>query len=191
MCRTAGRNIAASGQQALTRTFGTATGDCVLQYDTIATTAAGGRPVYNLCVKAQLRTTYTGLDRIYYANFNVRTTSVHSRALIASASSSQPMAAATALECAQAVMLSIAAYHFPLNATEGLMRLCHPAQVLDGGTFQNHNSGTPFTRAIRVPPLWKFNVKSECPRAQYDYSASSVGAVDTSQSVDSPPAAGR
>jgi len=64
-------------------------------------------------------------------------------------------------------------------------------QVLDGGTFQNLNTGTSFVRAIRVPPLWNFNTKSACPRAQYDYSASSVGAVDPSQSVDSPPAAGR
>jgi hypothetical protein len=34
-------------------------------------TSNAGRPVYNLCVKARLRTTYTGLDRIYYAQFNV------------------------------------------------------------------------------------------------------------------------
>ena len=62
--------------------------------------------------------------------------------------------------------------------------------MLDGGTFQGLNNGTPFTRAIRIPPLWNFNTKSACPRAQYDYSASSVGAVDTSQSVDSPPSSG-
>ena len=63
--------------------------------------------------------------------------------------------------------------------------------MLDGGTFQGLNGGTSFTRAIKIPPLWSFNTKSVCPRAQYDYSASSVGATDTSQSVDSPPAAGR
>jgi len=96
-------------KQALISTFGAATGDCVLQYDHTAT--AGGRPVYNLCVKAQLRTTYTGLDRIYYAKFNVRTPQVKSaQALIAFALSWQPMAAGTALECVAARLLSIVAY---------------------------------------------------------------------------------
>ena len=47
--------------------------DCILQYDTTATARSGNnnRPVYNLCVKAQRRTTFTDLDRIYYATFNV------------------------------------------------------------------------------------------------------------------------
>jgi hypothetical protein len=58
--------------------------------------------------------------------------------------------------------------------------------VLDGGTFQGLNNGTTFARAIRIPPLWQFNTKRDCPRAQYDYSSSSVGAVDSSQSVDAP-----
>ena len=56
-------------------------------------------------------------------------------------------------------------------------------RVLDGGTFQGLNNGTPFTRAIRVPPIWKFNAKSDCPRAQYDYADSSVGSTDPSQSA--------
>ena len=58
--------------------------------------------MYNLCVKAQLRTTYTGLDRIYYAQFNVRTPATCYRDLSPSALSWLSMAAASALECSAA-----------------------------------------------------------------------------------------
>ena len=63
------------------------------------------------------------------------------------------------------------------GATDGV-------QVLDGGTFQGLNNGTSFTRAIKVPPLWKFYTQSDCPRAQYDYSTSSVGSTDPSQPLN-------
>ena len=103
----------AGHQKVSSGTFCAATGDCVLQFDNLATTANGGRPVYNLCVKAQLRTTYTGLARIYYATFNVRTAVISVFALNASARSQQPMAAGTSRRIGvQPVAMSLAGMRF-------------------------------------------------------------------------------
>ena len=40
-------------------------------------------------------------------------------------------------------------------------------QVEDAGTQQGINTGTLFSRSLRVPPIWSFFTSTICPRASY------------------------
>lgn len=53
------------------------------------------------------------------------------------------------------------------------IRLIYEVQVQDAGTQQGLNTGTLFSRSLRVPPIWNFFTATTCPRAT-DVSAAST-----------------
>ena len=46
--------------------------------------------------------------------------------------------------------------------------------VQDAGTQQGLNTGTLFSRSLRVPAIWNFYPASTCPRATYASPASTI-----------------
>ena len=52
--------------------------------------------------------------------------------------------------------------------------MLHDLQVQDAGTQQGLNTGTLFTRSLRVPAIWNFYAATTCPRASYATAAASV-----------------
>jgi hypothetical protein len=71
------------------------------------------------------------------------------------------------------------------NRIEGIHKYIYPhryanarglrgAQVQDAGTQQGLNTGTLFSRSLRIPPIWSYQSARLCPRATYPTTTSTL-----------------